>query len=220
MKKLYNKYFRLPVSGRMSDNLFMIRITVTICVIILMLAAMTFTSYAYFSSSISSAKNVIKASSYKLAVTPPVDTDVTVLAEWGEGSYLLDNSGGSVDKVYSFNLTDVVESIATVGYCKIDIKTDINDPIEATDKQTFYTEPIWNSDFAADTTKTVSRDIKITVKAGKTAKIKFTSEWGTCNITSIVNDTIEPEFLSSSTLSLENPVAEDNKETEEADNIN
>ena len=189
MRNFFNALF--GKHKKITDTVFLTRISVSIVLIIVMLISLTFSAYGYFSDTLSSAKSVTSSSSYSLKITPPIDA-ASIYASGGE-SYFLDNSLGSAEKEYIFNLVTADGCTASVGYCKIELMTDKNNASVAEDRQIFYTDSIWNMSFSADATKTVSRNIVIKVPAGKSAKVNLIGEWGTCS-SPMSGDTIEPEF--------------------------
>lgn len=69
MKMLYNEYFHVPEDGKVREKVLITRVAFTVVVILLCLAAISFTAYAHFSGSISSASNVIRAANYDLKLT-------------------------------------------------------------------------------------------------------------------------------------------------------
>lgn len=206
MKKLFREFFYVPKhgNGKVREKVVLARIAVYITIILVCMAAMSFTAYAYFSASVSSGVNNIQAASYDLDI---VSLDGLV----GENNfYTLDNSDGSNSKEYKFTLTKSAASTASVGYGKIEIKTDIN-----TDQtsQLFYTEPIGKFQVNGEPVTDNDRTVTITVPAGKSARVWFISEWGTCAKEPIIEESngILPQYDGYT----ENVVSEDNTEDDE-----
>lgn len=50
MKALWRKYFHIPSDGHISDRVFMTRLTLDVCLILLYLACMAYAAYALFAS--------------------------------------------------------------------------------------------------------------------------------------------------------------------------
>ena len=69
MRKLYNEFFYIPKHGKIRDKVMLTRIAMTITIVIMCLAAMSITAYAYFSHNVTSGSNTIKAASFYTDVT-------------------------------------------------------------------------------------------------------------------------------------------------------
>lgn len=83
MRKLYNEFFYIPKHGKVREKVMLTRIAMTVTIVIMCLAAMSITAYAYFSYNITSGSNTIKAASFY--------TDVTVQITAEDGT-AVDNS--------------------------------------------------------------------------------------------------------------------------------
>ena len=92
----------------------LLRMAGTIVTIVICLAAMGFSAFAYFSHSISSGINVIQAAHFDVVVT---DGAKTVLPG---NTYVCDRDGeGEGKNIYTFMLEYAGD--AQTGYCKIEI---------------------------------------------------------------------------------------------------
>ena len=69
MRELYNEFFYIPKHGKIREKVMLTRIVSTIAIVIMCLAAMSITAYAYFSYNITSGSNTIKAASFYTDVT-------------------------------------------------------------------------------------------------------------------------------------------------------
>ena len=69
MRRLYNDFFGISEHGRISEKAMLMRISVTIIIMLLCLAAMSFSAFAYFSHDITSSANIIKAASFEAKVS-------------------------------------------------------------------------------------------------------------------------------------------------------
>jgi LysM repeat protein len=72
MKRFYDEYFRVPKHGRIRESVMVGRITVVVSIMLICLAAMSLTGYAYFTHSVTSASNVIKVASFDIDVSVTV----------------------------------------------------------------------------------------------------------------------------------------------------
>ena len=77
MKKLYEEYFKVSEDGKVREKVMITRVVVTVTVMVVCLIAMGVSAYAYFSSDILSASNVIRAANYEIAVTVQSSADST-----------------------------------------------------------------------------------------------------------------------------------------------
>lgn len=169
MKELYNKYFRIPKHGKLSEKVFLARITLSITLIVVCLAAMSYSAYAYFSCTVTSGVNIIRSAVYKLDIIP----EIAELQPVG-GIYILDNTAGTDTAEYKFKIVKSKEATADVGYCEIEIQTDDGR------HQTLYTEPIGT--FKAGGEKHTDEEFTLILKVDKGVKamVSFTAQWGSC----------------------------------------
>lgn len=77
MRELYNEFFYIPKHGKIREKVMLTRIAMTITIVIMCLAAMSITAYAYFSYNVTSGSNIIKSASFYTDVT------VQIIAEDG-----------------------------------------------------------------------------------------------------------------------------------------
>lgn len=109
MRELYNEFFYIPKHGKTREKVMLTRIVSTIAIVIMCLAAMSITAYAYFSYNITSGSNTIKAASFY--------TDVTVQITDADGK-----AGGTIttntsdDKSHSASLDANKTYTITVQY--------------------------------------------------------------------------------------------------------
>ena len=83
MRKLYNEFFYIPKYGKIREKVMLARVAMTVVIMVVCLAAMSITAYAYFSHNVTSGSNTIKAASFY--------TDVTVQITAEDGT-AVDNS--------------------------------------------------------------------------------------------------------------------------------
>ena len=68
MRKLYNEFFYIPKHGKVREKVMLTRIAMTVTIVIMCLAAMSITAYAYFSYNITSGSNIIRSATFKTEV--------------------------------------------------------------------------------------------------------------------------------------------------------
>ena len=76
MRKFYNEFFYIPKHGKIREKVMLTRIAMTVTIVIMCLAAMSITAYAYFSYNITSASNKIQAANFETNVNIQI-TDET-----------------------------------------------------------------------------------------------------------------------------------------------
>lgn len=71
MRKLYNEFFYIPKhgSGKIREKVMLMRTAMTVLVMVVCLAAMGITAYAYFAYNVTSASNVIQAANFETKVS-------------------------------------------------------------------------------------------------------------------------------------------------------
>lgn len=170
MKKFYNNFFRVSEHDKIKEKVLYARIGVSVLFIILCIAAVDITAYAFYTCSVTSRANTIQAANFDLEILQ--DTDAQSL----ESYYVLNNENGNQAGGFTFQLKKKEDASATVGYCKIEIA--YSD--DKSDVQSYYTEPIGSYIENDEEVVINTRSIKIYVPAGQTATVKFTPNWGTC----------------------------------------
>lgn len=185
LKRLYYDFFYISEHEKIKENVFITRISVSISVIVFCMVAMSLSAYAFFTSSISSGNSVVTAANYAIEVTPTES-----LPEPVDGVYAVDNSQGELDVICSFVLSRASDATATTGYCRVSVLTDV--PVH----QEYFTKNIGSVLENDVLIPNKQRTVSILVKAGKTAKVSFTAEWGTCNDNLVFDETsvIIPQF--------------------------
>jgi len=122
VRKLYNEFFYIPKHGKVREKVMLTRVAMTVVIMVMCLAAMSITAYAYFSYNITSGSNIIKSASFY--------TDVTVQITDADGK-AVDNSqitpitsdhkkfrieGLEVGKYYTVTITHTEQSTAQTGF--------------------------------------------------------------------------------------------------------
>ncbi len=167
MKKIYNEFFYIPKHGKIREKVMTTRVVMSGLLIILYLAAMSITAYAYFSHNVTSASAVIKSAYF--------EADVSIRIKTSDGEPV------TVDKVdvrehaaelkkgetYFVTLEKGDKSTAKTGFCVITA----NDC-----KETYHTQQI-GADATVETGVTESVTFKLTVSNDTTLNIL--SHWGT-----------------------------------------
>ncbi len=161
MRKLFNEFFYIPKHGKIREKVILTRIAATITIMVICLAAMSITAYAYFSHNVTSCSNIIKAANFEANVLikktePNKDSVITTkngkvqTANLEPGKYTIELTAGN--------------STADKGFCVITIG----------DKK-YYTDQI-----GVDADKN-SNDaiVKFELLISAPTKIEVLSHWGT-----------------------------------------
>lgn len=69
MRKLYNEFFYIPTHGKIRDKVMLTRVVTTVIIILMCLAVMSVSAYAYFSSNITSSSSLIKVAHFETSVS-------------------------------------------------------------------------------------------------------------------------------------------------------
>lgn len=161
MRKLYNEFFYIPKFGKIREKVMLARVTMTIAVIVMCLAAMSITAYAYFSCNITSGSNIIKAANFEanvsITITDPNSDPVTVAkngkvqtANLEAGKYTIELTKGN--------------STVHKGFCVITIGD-----------KSYYTDQI-----GVDAEKKLTdAKVKFELLLSSPTKIEVLSHWGT-----------------------------------------
>ena len=112
MNRLYRDFLYVPKHGRIREKVMLTRTVLTVVFMIVCLASLSLTAYAYFSSSLISSTNVIRSASFNLSVTAAESgTSVDVISV-GNGKYTAELEE---DKTYTVTLRPA--GTASTGFC-------------------------------------------------------------------------------------------------------
>ena len=119
MRKLYNEFFYIPKHGKIREKVMLARVAMTITIMVICLAAMSITAYAYFSYNVTSGSSIIKAASFYTDVTVQitdadgnaVETITTNTSDHKSHSATLD-----ANKTYTITIKHNARSTAQTGF--------------------------------------------------------------------------------------------------------
>lgn len=157
MKKLYETYLHVPKEGKIKEKVFVSRIAVAVVCMVCCLSAMGFSAYAYFTSSVTSGLNTIRAAVYSTDIVV-TDSSNVLVAETKEddatNSYSLSKG--------TYTVTIVAQGTATTGYCKVVVN----------DTENYYTAPI-----------TPNETLKFEIQCNdSSAEVRIITNWGSCSV--------------------------------------
>ena len=123
MRKLYNEFFYIPKYGKIREKVMLAHVAMTVVIMVVCLAAMSITAYAYFSHNVTSGSNTIKAASFYTDVTVQItDADGNAVENSNITPITSDNKkfrieGLEVGKWYQFTITkNEVRNTAQTGF--------------------------------------------------------------------------------------------------------
>ena len=155
MRELYNEFFYIPKHGKIREKVMLTRIAMTIAIVIMCLAAMSITAYAYFSYNVTSGSNIVKAASFV--------TDVTVQITDADG-VAVENS--NITPITSDNKNFVVRGLEVGEWYTV--------TVEPSSRNTAQTGFIIVSAKGCETTyHTQQLGVDENVEGGKTPQIIF-----------------------------------------------
>ena len=165
MRKLYNEFFYIPKHGKIREKVMLTRIAMTITIMVICLAAMSITAYAYFLHNVTSGSNTIQAANFEANVLITItnsNNDLVAVTKDGKVQTTTLDVGE-----YTVLLTkDKGTSTATTGFCIITIgDTD------------YFTQQIGNDVGRGITDGSAS--VEFTLKVSSATKIEILSHWGT-----------------------------------------
>lgn len=119
MKRLYEKFFYIPKHGKIRESVMLARVTTTVIISLMCLAAMGFTAYAYFSYNVISPSNVIQSAKFETALA--VEVMPNSGARSGEVPTVNTSEGKhtvslSPDALYKITLSRSKDCTAETGY--------------------------------------------------------------------------------------------------------
>lgn len=181
MRKIYNEFFYISKHGKIREKVMLARVATTAIIMIVCLAAMSFTAYAYFSYNVTSGSNIIQAANF--------EADVSIKIADANGEAVTVNKIDSkthtsvleAKKTYYVTLVENKNSTATTGFCIITAEgcADI-----------YHTQQL-GVDAAAEGGKTETITFNINVSAKTT--VTFLSHWGTSS--SYVKDEENRQYI-------------------------
>lgn len=157
MRKLYDEFFYIPKYGKIREKVMLTRMAMTIVIMVVCLAAMGITAYAYFSYNVTSGPNTIKAANFEAKVSITSENPIAVTKD-GEVQTANLNAGNYTIELSKGNST------SDKGFCVITIG-----------EKKYYTDQI-GVDAEKNLTDAV---VKFDLQLSAPAKMKVCSHWGT-----------------------------------------
>lgn len=169
MRKLYNEFFYIPKHGKVREKVMLTRIAMTVTIVIMCLAAMSFTAYAYFSYNISSGFNIIKAAHFETKVSIQITDENEEVVDINPitSNYQTYKVGLDAGKIYTVTITPTENSTAKTGFVVITANGC---------EKTYHTQQLGiDTNIGEGETKTISFKLIVTDKTD----VHFLAHWGT-----------------------------------------
>ena len=168
MRKLYNEFFYVPKygKGKVREKVMLARTALTVVIMVVCLAAMGITAYAYFAYNVTSASNIIKAANFETKVSIQIsdsNNEPVPVEQLNSKTQVATLSAG---KEYSVTIEKA--GTAQTGFCVISA--------EGCDVEKYHTQQI-GKDVKSNTEGTNS--ITFTLTVTDTTDVTFYSHWGT-----------------------------------------
>ena len=169
MRKLYNEFFYIPKHGKVREKVMLTRIAMTVTIVIMCLAAMSITAYAYFSYNITSGSNIIKAAHFETKVSIQItdENEEAVDINPITSNYQTYKVGLDAGKIYTVTITPTENSTAKTGFVVITANGC---------EKTYHTQQLGiDTNIGEGETKTISFKLIVTDKTD----VHFLAHWGT-----------------------------------------
>ena len=169
MRKLFNEFFYIPKHGKVREKVMLTRIAMTVTIVIMCLAAMSITAYAYFSYNISSGSNIIKAAHFETKVSIQItdENEEAVDINPITSNYQTYKVGLDAGKTYTVTITPTENSTAKTGFVVITANGC---------EKTYHTQQLGiDTNIGEGETKTISFKLIVTDKTD----VHFLAHWGT-----------------------------------------
>ena len=168
MKEIFDELFYIPKHQKIREKTMLTRVAVSITIIVICLAAMGISAYAFFSHSIASNSNIIKTAKFEADVSINViENDSSTLVDVKKENSISYTADLKANKTYKVVLSKGQNSTATTGFCVV----------SATNcKDIFHSQQI-GEDASAEKGYTDKVEFQLKVTADTT--VTFLSHWGT-----------------------------------------
>lgn len=119
MRKLYNEFFYIPKYGKIREKVMLARVAMTVVIMVVCLAAMSITAYAYFSHNVTSGSNIIKSASFYTDVTVQITAEDGTVVETittNTSDHKSHSAELSANKTYTITVKHNDRSTAQTGF--------------------------------------------------------------------------------------------------------
>lgn len=164
MRKLYDAFFHIPKSIKISEKAILMRLSMVVAVIVACLASLGFAAYAYFSCNITSEVNIIKTANFQTNVSISITDTNNEAVEVITSNYQSHLATLDADTTYKVTLKPAANSTAKTGFVIVTAENCSN---------RYHTQQL-----GKDGSTTV-KEITFYIKTNATRKVTFFAHWGT-----------------------------------------
>lgn len=168
MTKFHNELFYIPKHAKISDKAMLIRAAVTVVIMVVCLAAMSITAYAYFSCSVTSGSNIIKSANFDATISAVDENNVPLEV----------TADGNIRKItlepgtYTVTVSKTDSSTAQTGFCIVTIGS-----------TEYHTQQLGSVSF--------------TITVATETEVSFLCHWGTSSCYGYDNLDSNPNYITS-----------------------
>ena len=116
MRKLFKELFYVPKYGKVREKTMLAQVVATVTIIVICLAAMSFTAYAYFSHNVSSSHNIIKSANFETNVKIQIKTNTGETIPVITSNYKSHIANLQANTTYFLTLIPTERSTARTGF--------------------------------------------------------------------------------------------------------
>lgn len=167
MRKLYNEFFYIPKYGKIREKVMLARVATSVVITVICLAAISITTYAYFSSNVTSAPNIIQTATFETQVKVQLKNENGEAVDVIKGKQKSFTAELKANTEYYITLQHTEKSTAKTGYVIITAEKS---------GSRYHTQQIGKD--ANGKTETVTFWLKPT----EDTKVTFLSCWGTSSL--------------------------------------
>ena len=189
MRKLFNEFFYISKHGKVREKVMLTRLIMTITIVIMCLAAMSITAYAYFSYNVTSGFNTIKSANFETQVEVQITDANGVAVENSQITPITSDykkfriEGLEVGKYYIVTITHTEQSTAKTGFVVVTADKCPN---------TYHTQQL-AKDVNAEGGQTPSISFKLMIT--DTTNVHLLAHWGTSSYYDAYKDKGDQEEL-------------------------
>lgn len=167
MTELYSAFFHIQKHGKISEKAMLARTAITVVVIVVCLAAMGITAYAYFSYNVTSSSSIIKAANFEADVVISITNNTGKAVPVPRGSNHAKTAELKAGNTYHIVLEESTSSTASTGFVIIS---------SPACKEVYHTQQLGNDTHVeGGRTEKIIFDLKVT----EDTVVSFISHWGT-----------------------------------------
>lgn len=164
MKELYKEYFHIPKHGKIREKVMLMRVITTVVIMVVCLATMSITAYAYFSYNVTSGSNIIKSANFETNVRVQINDANGEAVTVNTSNYKSHWAELTANTTYYITLEHTERSTAKTGFVII--------TAENCDSK-YHTQQLGKDGNG------ITETITFYIKPNANTKVTFLAHWGT-----------------------------------------